>query len=94
LICESKSRKSFLGASYFIGVIIATAIIPVGYLSDLYGRKWVVVLTNFSEITACYGFIKATTLDELYINMLILGMGHPGRVIVAINYGYEFITEA
>jgi len=93
LICESKSRIGFLGASYFIGVIFATAIIPIGYLSDLYGRKWVFVFTNFSEIIACNGFIQATSLDQLYIYMFILGMGHPGRVIVAINYGYEFITE-
>ena len=39
MLCESKQRISLIGALYFMGVIVASTIIPVGYLSDKFGRK-------------------------------------------------------
>lgn len=93
MLCESKSRIGFLGACFFIGAIIASSIVPIGYLSDVYGRKWVFVGSMISEIISCYLMLIATTLDQLYVAMVIMGCGHPGRFIVAVNYADEFLTK-
>ena len=92
MLCETKSRLGFLGACFFIGVICASSIVPVGFLSDKYGRKWVFVGTMFSEIISCYTLLTAKSLDMLYVGMFIMGLGHPGRFIVSLAYSDEFLT--
>lgn len=92
MLCESKSRIGFMGACFFAGVISASSLLPVGYLADLYGRKWVLVGTMISEIISCYILLVATTLNGLYIGLYVMGLGHPGRFVVAINYVDEFFT--
>ena len=92
MLCESKSRIGFLGACFFIGAILASSVIPVGYLSDLYGRKWVFIGSMISEIVSCYIMLIAKSLDQLYVAMVIMGAGQPGRFIVAVNYADEFLT--
>ena len=80
-----------LGASYFVGIIVATALCPVGYLSDLYGRKWIFVMSITLAIIACIGLLLASQLVHLYLSMFLLGLTHPGRVIVALAYADEFL---
>jgi MFS transporter, putative metabolite transport protein len=92
MLCETKSRLGFLGACFFIGVISASSIVPVGYLSDRFGRKWIFVGTMISEIISCYILLTALSLDMLYAGMFIMGLGHPGRFIVAMSYADEFLT--
>ena len=89
MLCESKGRIGFLGACFFIGVLVAATILPIGVLSDMFGRKWLFVLTLVILVISSFGFIIATTLDELYIYMFLLGITYPGRMIVAVNYAYE-----
>jgi len=89
-MCESKTRIGFLGACFFIGVIVASTIIPVGFLGDIVGRKWPFIATLVVLIIACTGFIFATSLDQLYIFMFLLGVSFPGRIIIGINYAFEF----
>jgi len=57
--------------------------IPVGYLSDTYGRKWVFVGTMMTEIASCYVLLMARSLEMVYMGMFLIGMTHPGRMIVA-----------
>ena len=90
MLCEPKQRIGFLGACYFIGVIVTSTIIPVGFLSDVVGRKWIFVVTLFVLAIACFGFMIAQSLDELYVYMFLLGTTLPGRMIVGMNYAYEF----
>lgn len=94
MLCESKKRIGFLGACYFIGVIFASTVVPVGFLSDILGRKWIFIITLCLLLIACYGFIQARSLNELYIYMFILGTTYPGRMIVGVNYAYEFLLES
>lgn len=89
MLCESKNRIGFLGACFFIGVLSASTIIPIGYLSDVIGRKWLYVATLAVLAVSCFGFIVAKTLDELYLFMFLLGVSFPGRMIVMVNYAYE-----
>jgi len=90
MLCESKNRIGFLGACFFIGVIVSSTIVPVGYLSDQWGRKWLFIGTLGLLLVALTGFFFATSLDQLYIFMFLFGMTFPGRIIVGINYAYEF----
>jgi MFS family permease len=90
MLCEPKSRIGFLGACFFIGVIVSSTIIPVGFLSDIIGRKWIFIATIALMIVALTGFLLATSLDELYVYMFFFGMTFPGRVIVGTNFAYEF----
>ena len=90
MLCESKQRIGFLGACFFIGVLFASIVVPVGILSDVYGRKNIFLCTMIVDLISCIGFIFAKTLDELYFYMFLLGTTFPGRMIVGINYAYEF----
>ena len=92
MLCESKSRLGFLVACFFIGVITASSLVPVGYLSDILGRKVMVIFTMITEIISGYILIVATSLDQLYLGMFFMGLGHPGRFIVCIAYADEFMT--
>lgn len=90
MLCESKQRIGFLGACFFIGVLVASTVIPVGILSDIFGRKWIFIITQIILAIACLGFIMASSIEELYVYMFLLGITFPGRMIVGINLAYEF----
>lgn len=93
MLCASKAQLGLFGASYFIGVIVATTLIPVGYLSDIYGRKWVFVASIAGVIVACIGLLLATKIEHLFVFLFMLGLSHPGRSIVAISYADEFLHK-
>lgn len=73
---------------------MASTIIPVGLLSDLYGRKWIFVGTLVVLIIACVGFLYAKSIEELYVYMFLLGVSFPGRIIVGINFAQEFQKDS
>lgn len=83
----------FLGALFFIGVLVASTIVPVGFLSDILGRKWLFIGTLVLLLVSTIGFLFATRLEDLYVAMFIFGLSFPGRIIVGQNYAYEFCTE-
>ena len=93
MLCEPKQRIGFLGACYFIGVLTASTIVPVGILSDIYGRRNIFLGTMVLLLISCAGILFATSLDELYVYMFLFGCTFPGRIIVATNYAQEFLTE-
>ena len=93
MLCESKQRIGFLGACFFIGVLTASTIIPVGLLSDIYGRRYIFLATVTLLLGACIGFVLARSLDELYVYMFMMGLTFPGRIIVATNYAQEFLPQ-
>ena len=94
MLCESKARIGFLGACFFIGVLVASTVVPVGLLSDIIGRKWIFVTTLIILIVSEVGFIYASSLDMLYASMFLLGLTFPGRIIVGINYAQEFLLQS
>ena len=69
----------------------AATIIPVGFLSDIYGRKLIFLITLFILLGSCIGMLLAKSLDELYVYMFLMGITFPGRLIVATNYAQEFL---
>lgn len=94
MLCESKKRIGFLGACFFIGVLVASTVMPVGLLSDIIGRKWIFIGTLGLLIIACLGFMFAHSIEELYVYMFLIGITFPGRIIVGINYAQEFQRES
>lgn len=93
LLCESKQRVGFIGACYFIGVIIASSLVPIGWLSDNYGRKWIFILSMLVEVIGCNMLIMGSHIHVLYISVLLLGISHPGRNITALSYADEFLHK-
>jgi len=63
MLCEPKQRIGLLGACFFIGVLFASIVVPVGYLSDILGRKCLFSATLLVLIIAQTGFIFSTSLD-------------------------------
>ena len=57
---------------YFIGILAASTIVPVGLLSDLFGRKWIFVVTLLIVLISVAGFIFARSIEELYVYMFLL----------------------
>lgn len=82
MLCESKARIGFIGACFFIGVLVGSTIIPLGFLSDIVGRKWIFVGSIVVLTASCIGFLFASTIEELYIYMFLYGITFPGRLIV------------
>ena len=75
-------------------MLVASTVIPVGLLSDIYGRKWIFIGTLIVLIIACIGFLFAKSIEELYVYMFLLGVSFPGRIIVGINFAQEFQKES
>ena len=67
-------------------MLSASTIIPVGFLSDYFGRKWIFILSLVLLAICCTGFLIAKSLEELYLFMFIQGATFPGRIIVGVNY--------
>ena len=93
MLCEPKERIGLLGACYFIGILCASTIIPVGFISDKIGRKLVYCCTITVQLIACLGLLFATEIIHLYVFLFIFGLTFPGRIIVGQSYAYEFITS-
>ena len=72
---------------------MSSTLVPVGLLSDFIGRKMIFIITLVILASACLGFILAKSIDELYVYMFMMGCTFPGRMIVGMNYAYEFQVE-
>ena len=94
MLCENKNRIGFLGACFFIGILVASVVVPIGFLSDLFGRKQIFVITLIVLLISEAGFIFANSLDQLYVFMFLYGFSFPGRIIVGQNFAYEFCTDS
>ena len=44
LTCVSSEKIGYIGSIYFVGIVISSLTLP--RISDLYGRKWVIVFTS------------------------------------------------
>lgn len=82
-----------IGGTYFVGQIIATSLIPVGYLGDQLGRKWVFIVNTLITILGCVILYLAGSITHICIGMFVLGISGPGRAIVTIVYADEFLSN-
>lgn len=91
LLCEPRWRIGLIGTIYFIGMMVTLLLDP--WLADMYGRKWNVVANYALFMFAVLGVMLGHNLETLYTCMFVCGATFAGRVIVAINFLLEFITE-
>lgn len=91
LLCESKQRIGMLGSAFFIGILLAMMIVPKA--SDLWGRKYLFVLTMTVSLTAQVGLIRSDSLNSSVIYMIMIGSTFPGKNVVGLNYMLEFVPE-
>lgn len=89
-LCETKVRKGLVGTCFFLGGITASTIIPVGYLSDHYGRRLIFQCSLLLVFFAGCGFLFSTSIEGLYASWFLLGLSYPGLTGVGIIYGQEF----
>mmetsp|Transcript_15978 Transcript_15978/g.24777 ORF Transcript_15978/g.24777 Transcript_15978/m.24777 type:complete len:263 (-) Transcript_15978:889-1677(-) len=91
LLCEPKWKIGLIGSVFYAGVMLT--IIPLPWLSDVYGRKYVVTLAYIVYILAVIGLMTSTELIWLYVFLFICGTTFGARVIAATNYILEFHWE-
>lgn len=88
LLCEPKYKVGLLGTTYFIGVIVTLAFVPV--IGDRCGRKWVFVSALLVSAAAQLWLMITTDLTEAYICQFLIGATFAGRIIVGLSYVLEF----
>lgn len=80
-----------LGSAFFIGILSAMMVVPRA--TDLWGRKYLFVLTMAVSFTAQFGLIISDSLTASIVYMIMIGTTFPGKNVVGLNYMLEFIPE-
>lgn len=88
LLCEPKWKIGLIGSMYFAGVVSTILLIP--WLSDKWGRRWIVTSCYSILILATIGLMLASNLTTLYILVFIIGSTFGGRIISGMNWLVEF----
>jgi len=89
MLCLPHYKVGLLGSCFFIGIILT--IIPVPALADKHGRKNIYVASLIVSLCAQAAFMVNTRLDVAYMLMIVVGMTFPGKSIVGLNMGLEFL---
>ena len=91
LACKSKQAVGFIGSAYFIGVMISMLTLP--RLSDLYGRKWIILLCSIAQFLVVFWLLAMSTLGECYACFIIYGLGFGGTISINTLYTQEFLQK-
>ena len=92
ILCQPQSEIGLLGACFFVGVILSIMWMPK--YSDKHGRYPIILTTLGFQLTAQIGFILTTNLRFACFLMMVVGMSHPGKNIVCLNYIMEITPGA
>ena len=87
LVCATKNKFGLFGSLYFVGLVIGSIVLP--RLSDIYGRKKVMIFGNLLHIIPCVVFLLSKDVNISFLMMTITGAGMASRVFV----GYVWMTE-
>lgn len=92
LVCTNRDEISFIGSSYFLGMVISLLIFP--RLSELYGRlKIIYCLMIFGFVSEGGILFFSFTLRSLYIYYFINGIAATIAVCVGYIYLMEFLPD-
>lgn len=91
LECASKSTIGFLGSSFFIGWIVTLTFLP--RLSDLYGRRNIIVCGNIGQFIAYTMLITTRSYTILVIALMLMGSMATIRTQVSVVYLYEIMKK-
>jgi MFS family permease len=87
-LCEPKWRIGLIGSLYFTGVVSTILLIP--WLTDKFGRRWIVIICYTILIIAAIGLMLASDITTLYILVFIIGATFGGRIIGGLNWLVEW----
>ena len=90
--CAPKTKFGMIGSLYFIGIVISSFILPP--LSDLIGRKPIVLLGVLLQALASVALLFSTSLDFTYVLIFIMGIAMPARAFVGYVFAMEFFPVA
>jgi len=90
--CSPKSEFGFLGTIIFLGWTISALI--TSRSSDLYGRKWVLIIIMVLQFAAITVMCLAKNYLTMATALFIMGACSSVRWTVAYVYLMEFLTEA
>jgi len=90
--CFEKSAFGFLGTLIFLGWTLAALIIP--RISDLYGRKWILVINMILQLIAILVMCVAKNYATMAAALFMVGVCSSARWTVSYVYLLEFLTVA
>ena len=91
LECSSSSQIGLIGSMYFIGVIVGALVIPS--LSDKYGRKLMILVSNAIHLIAVGGILFSSSLFSLYLSFFALGSKATGAMHITYIYMNEVVRK-
>ena len=83
----SKSKFGLFGSLFFVGVVLGSIILP--RLSDVIGRKTVLIFGILLHLIPCAIILFSSNLNLALLLIFFVGFAMAGRVFV----GYVFLTE-
>ncbi len=86
----SSAELGLLGGGYFIG--FASMQIPLGYLLDRYGPKYVVTTFLLLAIIGIFSFSFANTFENLFFSRVLIGIGVSACLMAPLT-GYRVWME-
>ena len=90
-LCKERSRFGFFALYFFFGIVSTIILVPK--LSDLYGRRWLFIVTMAVSTVAQFVLLVSDDLLVAQIMMFFLGTTFGGKMIVALSYLIEFMTS-
>lgn len=90
-MCKERSRFGFFALYFFFGIVSTILIVPK--LSDMYGRRVLLILTMAISSIAQFVLLVSDDLLVAQIMMFFLGTTFAGKMIVALSYLIEFMTS-
>ena len=91
LYCEDNTEIGLIGSSFFVGCFVGSFILP--RLADKVGRKPMFMLGLIINIFSTVGLFFGRSRIELYLFLILGGIGETGRYYVAYVYAVEIFSE-
>ena len=91
LECSSASQIGLIGSIYFIGWTVGALVIPS--LSDRYGRKLMILISNLIHLCAVGGILLSNSLLTLYLSFFALGFKATGAMHITYIYINEVVRK-
>jgi len=92
MFCSPKSEFGLFGSTYFFGVVVGSFTLP--RLGDLYGRKLMAVIGNFSHIIAGTVVLLSNSYSLTVGMNFILGFALAGKSFVGFAYLAETVRAS
>ncbi|CDW82353.1 solute carrier family member 5 [Stylonychia lemnae] len=91
LECAESYKIGLLGSMYFAGWTVSCIFVP--RLSDLYGRKWPVLISSIASVAIYTGLILSRNINLSIALFFLLGLGCTGKSSTLYVYMLELVPS-